>query len=85
METLIKKKPYTLINSTKMSTSETPQMISITTVRIPTVKKGEYDLWSMKMRQYIAITDSALWDIIVNGNQVLEEPVVVECNTWYFS
>jgi hypothetical protein len=33
---------------------------SITAVRIPTVKKGEYDLWAMKMRQYIAITDHAL-------------------------
>ena len=29
----------------------------------------------MKMRQYIAITDHALWDVIVNGNMVLEEPV----------
>ncbi|PWA82283.1 ribonuclease H-like domain-containing protein [Artemisia annua] len=61
-----------------MSTPEPTPMPSITTVRIPIVKKGEYDLWSMKMRQYIAITDYALWDIIVNGNQVLEEPVVVE-------
>ncbi|GJR14746.1 hypothetical protein Tco_0797398 [Tanacetum coccineum] len=24
---------------------------SVTTLRIPTIKKGEYDLWSMKMRQ----------------------------------
>ncbi|PWA75658.1 ribonuclease H-like domain-containing protein [Artemisia annua] len=60
-----------------MSQPEPTPMPSITTVRIPIVKKGEYDLWSMKMRQYIAITDSALWDIIVNGNQVIEEPEVV--------
>ncbi|GKE22160.1 hypothetical protein Tco_1433672, partial [Tanacetum coccineum] len=42
---------------------------SVTTLRIPTIKKGEYDLWSMKMRQYIAITDHILWDIITNGDQ----------------
>ncbi|PWA55505.1 ribonuclease H-like domain-containing protein [Artemisia annua] len=57
-----------------MSTPEPAPIRSITTVRIPIIKKGEYDLWSMKMRQYIAITDHALWDVIVNGNQIIEEP-----------
>jgi hypothetical protein len=57
-----------------MSTEAAPAP-SITAVRIPIVKKGEYDLWAMKMRQYIAIRDHALWDVIVNGNMVLEEPV----------
>ncbi|GJY41805.1 hypothetical protein Tco_0429075 [Tanacetum coccineum] len=41
---------------------------------IPIIKKGEYDLWSMKMRQYIAITDHILWDIITNGNQTTTDP-----------
>ena len=60
-----------------MTTEVTP-IPSITSLRIPIIKKGEYDLWSMKMRQYIAVTDHALWDVIVNGNQVLEEPIEVE-------
>ncbi|GJV83600.1 hypothetical protein Tco_1577332 [Tanacetum coccineum] len=34
-----------------------PPTSSVTALRIPMIKKGEYDLWSMKMRQYIAITD----------------------------
>ncbi|GKF44490.1 hypothetical protein Tco_0131042 [Tanacetum coccineum] len=34
-----------------------PPASSITALRIPIIKKGEYDLWCMKMRQYIAITD----------------------------
>ncbi|GJW92572.1 ribonuclease H-like domain-containing protein [Tanacetum coccineum] len=38
------------------------------------IKKGEYDLWSMKMRQYIAITDHILWDIITNGDQATTDP-----------
>ncbi|GJT77753.1 putative ribonuclease H-like domain-containing protein [Tanacetum coccineum] len=37
-------------------------------------KKGEYDLWCMKMRQYIAITDHILWDIITYGDQATTEP-----------
>ncbi|GKA45638.1 reverse transcriptase domain-containing protein [Tanacetum coccineum] len=43
-----------------------PPTSSVTALRIPMIKKGEYDLWSMKMRQYIAITDHILWDIITN-------------------
>ncbi|GJS36852.1 hypothetical protein Tco_0535234 [Tanacetum coccineum] len=36
----------------------------------PTIEKrtGEYDIWSMRMRQYICHTDHNLWDIIVNGD-----------------
>ena len=60
-----------------MSTEAIPVQ-SLTSMRIPIVKKGEYDLWCMKMRQYIAMTDNALWEVIVNGNQVVEEPVVAE-------
>ncbi|GJW53453.1 hypothetical protein Tco_0097538 [Tanacetum coccineum] len=37
--------------------------------------EGEYDLWSMKMRQYIAITDHILWDIITNGDQATTDPL----------
>ncbi|GJW08128.1 hypothetical protein Tco_1570551 [Tanacetum coccineum] len=57
--------------------SETEPIVptsSVTALRIPIIKKGEYDLWSMKMRQYIAITDHILWDIITNGNQTTTDP-----------
>ncbi|GJS34296.1 hypothetical protein Tco_0532678 [Tanacetum coccineum] len=54
----------------KMSEAENhPPASSVTALRIPIIKKGEYDLWCMKMRQYIAITDHILWDIITNGDQ----------------
>ncbi|GKG23684.1 hypothetical protein Tco_0391720, partial [Tanacetum coccineum] len=55
-------------------TEPIPPTSSITALRIPIIKKGEYDLWSMKMRQYIAITDHILWDIITNGNQTTTDP-----------
>ncbi|GJY91583.1 putative ribonuclease H-like domain-containing protein [Tanacetum coccineum] len=51
-----------------------PPASSVTALRIPIIKKGEYDLWCMKMRQYIAITDHILWDIITNGDQATTEP-----------
>ncbi|GJW32190.1 hypothetical protein Tco_0052222, partial [Tanacetum coccineum] len=51
-----------------------PPTSSVTALRIPIIKKGEYDLWSMKMRHYIAITDHILWDIITNGDQATTDP-----------
>ncbi|GJU82698.1 hypothetical protein Tco_1285063 [Tanacetum coccineum] len=44
---------------------------TITTMKIPIIRKGEYDIWSMRMRQYICHTYYNLWDVIVNGD--LEE------------
>ncbi|GKE02497.1 hypothetical protein Tco_1390480 [Tanacetum coccineum] len=45
----------------------------ITAMKIPIIRKGEYDIWSMRMRQYISHTDHNLWDVIVNGD-LEEEP-----------
>ncbi|GJZ24558.1 ribonuclease H-like domain-containing protein [Tanacetum coccineum] len=50
-----------------MDDQDTPPP-TITAMKIPIIKKGEYDIWSMRMRQYICHTDHNLWDIIVNGD-----------------
>ncbi|GJS10162.1 ribonuclease H-like domain-containing protein [Tanacetum coccineum] len=55
-----------------MAEQDTPPP-TITAMKIPIIKKGEYDIWSMRMRQYICHTDHNLWDIIVNGD-LQEEP-----------
>ncbi|GJR56698.1 hypothetical protein Tco_1407219 [Tanacetum coccineum] len=39
-----------------MAEQDTPPP-TITTMKIPIIKKGEYDIWSMRMRQYISIPD----------------------------
>ncbi|GJY65621.1 hypothetical protein Tco_0467859 [Tanacetum coccineum] len=44
---------------------------TITAMKIHIIRKGEYDIWSMRMRQNICHTDHNLWDVIVNGD--LEE------------
>ncbi|GJZ97843.1 hypothetical protein Tco_0670296 [Tanacetum coccineum] len=48
-------------------------------MKIPIIKKGEYDIWSMRMRQYICHTDHKLWDVIVNGD--LEEELALTGET----
>ncbi|GKB71309.1 hypothetical protein Tco_0932721 [Tanacetum coccineum] len=55
-----------------MAEQDTPPP-TITTMKIPIIKKGKYDIWSMRIRQYICHTDHNLWDIIVNRD-LQEEP-----------
>ncbi|GJR57469.1 hypothetical protein Tco_1499631 [Tanacetum coccineum] len=57
-----------------MAEQDTPPP-TITAMKIPIIKKGEYDIWSMRMRQYICHTDHNLWDIVVNGD-LQEEPAL---------
>ncbi|GJY58010.1 hypothetical protein Tco_0457902 [Tanacetum coccineum] len=46
------------------SQSETTQTVS--TLKLLILKTGDYDLWSMRMKQYLTHTDYALWEVIVN-------------------
>ncbi|GJS21212.1 hypothetical protein Tco_0449844 [Tanacetum coccineum] len=48
------------------SQSETTQTVSA--LKLPILKTGDYDLWSMRMEQYLTHTDYALWRFIVNGD-----------------
>ncbi|GJT23224.1 hypothetical protein Tco_0893161 [Tanacetum coccineum] len=56
----------------KMTEQDIPPP-TITAMKIPIIRKGEYDIWSMRMRQYICHIDHNLWDVIVNGD-LEEEP-----------
>ncbi|GJZ03904.1 hypothetical protein Tco_0537179, partial [Tanacetum coccineum] len=42
---------------------------TMSTIKLPILKKGEYDVWAMKMEHYLAHTDYPLWEVIqkVNG------------------
>ncbi|GJY84500.1 hypothetical protein Tco_0497876 [Tanacetum coccineum] len=50
------------------SQSETTQTVSA--LKLPVLKTREYDLWSMRMEQYLTFTNHALWEVIVNGDSV---------------
>ncbi|GJW79508.1 hypothetical protein Tco_0143483 [Tanacetum coccineum] len=39
-----------------------------TTVKLPILKQGEYDMWRLRIEQYFQVQDYALWDVIENGN-----------------
>ncbi|GKB18488.1 hypothetical protein Tco_0852411, partial [Tanacetum coccineum] len=45
---------------------QTPHTLS--TIKLPILKKGEYDIWAMKMEHYLGNTDYPIWEIIQKGN-----------------
>ncbi|GKE85393.1 hypothetical protein Tco_1559135 [Tanacetum coccineum] len=57
------------------SQSETTQTVSA--LKLPILKIGDYDLWSMRMEQYLTHTDYALWEVIMNG----DAPAIASAST----
>nr|GFA44339.1 ribonuclease H-like domain-containing protein [Tanacetum cinerariifolium] len=47
-----------------------PQITTVTSLsaKFPYLKKGEYDIWAMKMQNYISSTDLQCWNIVQKGN-----------------
>nr|GEX81551.1 ribonuclease H-like domain-containing protein [Tanacetum cinerariifolium] len=44
--------------------------------KVPMLKPGEFEIWRMRIEQYIQMMYYALWDIIKNGPSLLKEQVV---------
>ncbi|GJY96617.1 ribonuclease H-like domain-containing protein [Tanacetum coccineum] len=53
-------------SQTQTPTQQTPHTYS--TIKLPILKKGEYDIWAMKMEHYLAHTDYLIWEVIQRGN-----------------
>ncbi|GKE51501.1 hypothetical protein Tco_1486657 [Tanacetum coccineum] len=49
----------------------------MSTIKLPILKKGEYDIWAMKMEHYLIHIDYPLWEVIQKGNG----PVSVSTDT----
>ncbi|GJQ96197.1 hypothetical protein Tco_0007336 [Tanacetum coccineum] len=47
-------------------TQQAPHTLS--TIKLPILKKGEYDIWAMKMEHYLSHTDYPIWEVIQKGN-----------------
>ncbi|GJV20905.1 hypothetical protein Tco_1369925 [Tanacetum coccineum] len=45
--------------------------------KVPMLKPGEYEIWRMRIKQYIQMIDYALWEVIENG-ATLPNTAVVE-------
>ncbi|GJX82639.1 hypothetical protein Tco_0332120 [Tanacetum coccineum] len=50
--------------------SQSETIHTVSALKLPVLKTREYDLWSMRMEQYLTFTDHALWEVIVNGDSV---------------
>nr|GEX60009.1 hypothetical protein [Tanacetum cinerariifolium] len=44
--------------------------------KVPMLKPSEYELWRMRMEQYIQMVDYSLWEVIENDNKPLVTTVV---------
>ncbi|GJW14653.1 hypothetical protein Tco_0018786, partial [Tanacetum coccineum] len=53
-------------SSSQTPTQQTPHTVS--TIKLPILKKREYDIWAMKMEHYLAHTDYPIWEVIQNRN-----------------
>nr|GFC32592.1 ribonuclease H-like domain-containing protein [Tanacetum cinerariifolium] len=47
-------------------TQQIPHTVS--SIKLPILKKGEYDIWAMKMEHYLSHTDYPIWQVIHNDN-----------------
>ncbi|GJR00094.1 hypothetical protein Tco_0523078 [Tanacetum coccineum] len=50
---------------------------TVSTIKLPILKKSEYDIWAMKMEHYLSHTDYPIWEVIQKGNG----PVSVSTDT----
>nr|GFA62047.1 ribonuclease H-like domain-containing protein [Tanacetum cinerariifolium] len=47
-------------------TPQAPHTLS--TIKLPILKKGEYDIWAVKMKHYLDHTDYPIWEVMQKGN-----------------
>nr|GEV17635.1 hypothetical protein [Tanacetum cinerariifolium] len=59
-----------------LPTSQLPHTVS--SIKLPILKKGEYDIWAMKMEHYLCHTDYPIWQVIQNGNGPVS--VIIDTN-----
>ncbi|GJT91514.1 ribonuclease H-like domain-containing protein [Tanacetum coccineum] len=45
-----------------------PQTTTISNIKLPILKKEEYDIWAMEMEHYLEYIDNDVWKVIQNGN-----------------
>nr|GEU47304.1 hypothetical protein [Tanacetum cinerariifolium] len=57
-------------NATNLSkVPPTPQAsYTLSTIKLPILKKGEYDIWAMKIEHYLGHKDYPIWEAIQKGN-----------------
>ncbi|GJS81588.1 hypothetical protein Tco_0748129 [Tanacetum coccineum] len=59
--------PHHLLHHHQQTTKPN-KLLNVSTIKLLILKKGEYDIWAMKMEYYLAHTDYPIWEVIQNGN-----------------
>nr|GEZ69658.1 hypothetical protein [Tanacetum cinerariifolium] len=59
-------RPETSTPPVPSQTQQIPHIVS--SIKLPILKKGEYDIWAMKMEHYLCYIDYPIWQVIQNGN-----------------
>ncbi|GKC31712.1 hypothetical protein Tco_1039006 [Tanacetum coccineum] len=54
--------------ASKQQQQVNPQTTAISNIKIPILKKEEYDIWAMEMEHYLEYIDNEVWKVIQNGN-----------------
>ncbi|GJW44353.1 hypothetical protein Tco_0073152 [Tanacetum coccineum] len=54
--------------------SESAHMVAAS--KVPMLKPGEFEIWRMRIEQYIQMIDYALWEVIENGNSAPKTKLV---------
>ncbi|GJW88279.1 hypothetical protein Tco_0163619 [Tanacetum coccineum] len=55
-------------NAPKQQQQMIPQTTAISNIKLPILKKEEYDIWAMEMEHYLEYIDNEVWKVIQNGN-----------------
>ncbi|GJT66792.1 putative ribonuclease H-like domain-containing protein [Tanacetum coccineum] len=64
----------TTVGVEKDMDSESAHMVAAS--KVPMLKPGEFEIWRMRIEQYIQMIDYALWEVIENGNSAPKTTVV---------
>nr|GEW00120.1 reverse transcriptase domain-containing protein [Tanacetum cinerariifolium] len=77
LEALVKKNSLYVQDLFKRMEAQPEITQKISSLKLSMLKTKDYDLWSMRMEQYLTHADYALWKVIINGDSPAPEPPAV--------
>nr|GEV88007.1 ribonuclease H-like domain-containing protein [Tanacetum cinerariifolium] len=77
LEALVKKNSLFVQDLFKKMEAQPEITQNISSLKLPMLKTKDHDLWSIRMEQYLTHTDYALWEVIINSDSPVPEPLVV--------
>ncbi|GJX87826.1 hypothetical protein Tco_0339840 [Tanacetum coccineum] len=77
---VLKNKIYSMVGEDENHDANTPPPVpptqqaphTLSTIKLPILKKGKYDIWAMKMEHYLEHTDYPIWEVIQKGNRPVQ-------------